>query len=38
MSSVAAEAHDFAVQHIFPRVGRVRKSAEIVEALAGQAS
>jgi nicotinamidase-related amidase len=38
MSSVAAEAHDFAVQHIFPRMGRVRKSAEIVEALAGQAS
>jgi nicotinamidase-related amidase len=38
MSSVAAVAHGFAVQHIFPRMGRVRKSAEILEALVSQAS
>lgn len=30
MSSVSAEAHQFAVQNIFPRLGRVCKSDEIV--------
>jgi nicotinamidase-related amidase len=30
MTSLSAEAHQFAVQHIFPRLGRVRKTDEIV--------
>jgi nicotinamidase-related amidase len=30
MTSVSAEAHHFAVQNIFPRLGRVRKTDEIV--------
>jgi nicotinamidase-related amidase len=30
MTSLSAEAHHFAVEHIFPRLARVRKSAEIV--------
>jgi nicotinamidase-related amidase len=34
MSAPAAEMHDFAVQRIFPRLGRVRKTAEVMEALA----
>jgi nicotinamidase-related amidase len=33
MSSVSAEAHKFVVQNIFPRIGRVRNTAEIVESL-----
>jgi nicotinamidase-related amidase len=38
MTSVSADAHGFAVQHIFPRMGHVRKSAEILEALGSPAS
>jgi nicotinamidase-related amidase len=34
MSSLSAEAHGFAVQHIFPRMGRVRTVDEVLEALA----
>ncbi len=33
MSSVAAEAHEFAVQNIFPRMGRVRTLEEVLAAL-----
>ncbi len=35
MSSMSAEFHQFAVQNIFPMMGRVRISAEIIEALQG---
>jgi nicotinamidase-related amidase len=34
MSSLSAETHGFAVEHIFPRMGRVRKTDEVLEALA----
>jgi nicotinamidase-related amidase len=34
MSSVSATAHEFAVQNIFPRMGRVRKTEQVLEALA----
>ncbi|HMF77263.1 MAG TPA: isochorismatase family protein [Bryobacteraceae bacterium] len=34
MTSISAEAHGFAVQNIFPRMGRVRKTEELLEALA----
>ena len=34
MSSITAEAHTFATTIIFPRMGRVRSTAEIVQALA----
>jgi nicotinamidase-related amidase len=34
MTTVTAEMHAFAVQTIFPRMGRVRSAAEIVAALA----
>jgi nicotinamidase-related amidase len=34
MSSIKAEVHDFAVQHIFPRMGRVRTTSQVLEALA----
>jgi nicotinamidase-related amidase len=33
MTSVSGEAHDFAVKHIFPRMGRVRSSTDIIAAL-----
>ena len=33
MSTVTAEAHTFAVSLIFPRIGRVRSSTQILEAL-----
>jgi nicotinamidase-related amidase len=33
MSSVAGEAHGFAIKMIFPRMGRVRSTAEILRAL-----
>ena len=33
MSSIAAEARAFAIKTIFPRMGRVRSTAEILEAL-----
>ena len=33
MSSISPEAHHFAIQTIFPRMGRVRSTAEILEAL-----
>jgi nicotinamidase-related amidase len=33
MASLSAEAHGFAVQHIFPRMGRVRTSDEVLESL-----
>jgi nicotinamidase-related amidase len=34
MSSLNAEAHNFAVQNIFPRMGRVRTVEEVLTALA----
>jgi nicotinamidase-related amidase len=34
MSAANAEQHRFAVEHIFPRLGRVRSTAAILEALA----
>jgi nicotinamidase-related amidase len=34
MSSLAAEAHEFAIKTIFPRMGRVRSTEEILKALA----
>lgn len=34
MSAPAAEMHAFAIQRIFPRLGRVRKSTEVLAALA----
>jgi nicotinamidase-related amidase len=34
MSAPTAEMHAFAVQRIFPRLGRVRKTAEVLAALA----
>ena len=34
MSAPATEMHDFAIQRIFPRLGRARKTAEILAALA----
>jgi hypothetical protein len=34
MSSVKTEAHAFAIQTIFPRMGRVRSAGGIVKALA----
>ncbi|SEQ76569.1 Nicotinamidase-related amidase [Faunimonas pinastri] len=33
MASPAAEMHDFAVQKIFPRLGRIRSTREILEAI-----
>ena len=33
MSSMSAEFHQFPVQNIFPIMGRVRSSAEVIEAL-----
>lgn len=33
MTSFSAEVHDFAVKHIFSRMGRVRTSDEVLEAL-----
>ena len=34
MTSANAEAHDFAIQHMFPLMGRVRQSDEVIAALA----
>jgi len=34
MTSHSAEAHDFAVKNIFPRIGLVRSTAEVLAALA----
>jgi nicotinamidase-related amidase len=34
MSSLSAAAHEFAVQNIFPRMGRVRASEEVLKQLA----
>jgi isochorismate hydrolase len=36
MTSVAAEAHRFAVSTIFPRLGRVRSTDEVLAALGGR--
>ncbi|WP_158749458.1 hydrolase [Acidobacterium sp. S8] len=33
MSSVSAEAHQFAIQQIFPRMGRVRSTEEVLASL-----
>jgi nicotinamidase-related amidase len=33
-SSLSTEAHNFAIQNIFPRMGRVRKTDDILKALA----
>ena len=33
MTSVSAEAHEFAIRNIFPRIGRVRSAAEVIEAI-----
>lgn len=34
MTSVSAEAHEFSLKNIFPRIGRVRSTGEILQALA----
>ena len=34
MSSIKAEVHSFAVQNIFPRMGRVRTTDQVLEAVA----
>jgi nicotinamidase-related amidase len=34
MTSISAEAHEFAVKNIFPRIGNVRSTAEVLSALA----
>ena len=36
MSSLSTEWHEFAVKNIFPRMGRVRSSEQIIEALKAQ--
>jgi nicotinamidase-related amidase len=33
MSSLSAEAHGFAVKNIFPRMGRVRSTEQVLAAL-----
>ena len=33
MSCPLLECHQFSVQHIFPRLGRVRSTAEVLQAL-----
>lgn len=33
MSNLIAEGHTFAIQHIFPRMGRVRSTAQVLEAM-----
>jgi nicotinamidase-related amidase len=33
MASVSAEAHEFVVKNIFPRIGRVRSTEEVLAAL-----
>lgn len=33
MTTMSKEMHEFSVTQIFPRIGRVRKSAEVLEAL-----
>jgi nicotinamidase-related amidase len=33
MAAMSAEAHAFAVAHIFPRIGRVRRTTEVLAAL-----
>jgi hypothetical protein len=35
MSSMSAEAHKYPVENIFPRMGRVRQLAQVLEALQG---
>lgn len=34
MSAANAEQHRFAIEHIFPRIGRVRSTAQVLDALA----
>ncbi|GAB3786388.1 hydrolase [Dyella agri] len=34
MSAASAEQHGFAIEHIFPRLGRVRSTAQVMEMLA----
>jgi len=34
MSAANAEQHAFAVDNIFPRLGRVRSTAQVLDALA----
>jgi nicotinamidase-related amidase len=33
MSSMSAQLHEFCIKNIFPRMGRVRTTAQILEAL-----
>lgn len=33
MSSMSAEAHQFSIQNIFPRMGRVRTTEQLIKAL-----
>jgi isochorismate hydrolase len=33
MTSLSKTSHDFAIQNIFPRLGRVRTTVEIVKAM-----
>jgi len=35
MTSMGAEAHDFAIRNIFPRIGNVRSTEEVLLALGG---
>ena len=34
MTSHSAEAHEFAVRNIFPRIGNVRSTGDVLSALA----
>ena len=34
MASMTAEAHEFVVKNIFPRIGQVRSTDEVLSALA----
>jgi nicotinamidase-related amidase len=36
MTSIVPDGHAFAVQHVFPRMGRVRSTAQVLEALASR--
>ncbi|MGN6504534.1 MAG: isochorismatase family protein [Tepidisphaeraceae bacterium] len=38
MSTVSADAHGLAMTHVFPRMGRVRSTQAIVDAISGSAS
>jgi nicotinamidase-related amidase len=33
MAALTAEEHEYTLKYIFPRIGRIRRSNEIIEAL-----